>query len=121
MSQCYIMLDTETGTLEPVMIEDYKDINEHLKSRCFDVTRRKIGNIIYDLFVDDEGLLKKDSIPSAINRKGEVVLVGNIIFAKHDSDGEMITTNTMEDFNILHNMAFGRYNDRIISVVVLKE
>lgn len=81
-------------------IDDYY---KHLGCSCFDIAHRKIGNKYYDIFCDDEGLFKEDFIFSAIDPSGTGMLVGNLIFANHDDQGN--TTDLTEDdvHNIMRN------------------
>ena len=71
------------------------DYYKYLECDCFDIANRKIGGKRFDVFVDDEGLLKENPIPTAINGSGNVMLVGNLIFANHDYEGN--TTSLSDD------------------------
>lgn len=79
-------------------LQDYYDA---LKCDCFDITSRKVGNskVKYDMFVDDCGLLKDSPIVSALDSNLKPALVGNIIFARHDSEGNTVS---LTDDDISH-------------------
>lgn len=87
----------ETGLFEQTTLQDFYD---KLECDCFDIAHLKIGSKYFDLFVDDEGLLKTDQVPSAVDKDGNVLLVGNIVFANHDSEGET-TSLSDEDIAII--------------------
>lgn len=85
--------------LYEVECNELNDYYEALKCDCFDVTSRLIGGRKYDIFCDDVGTLVKNPIPSAFNRDRQPVLVGNLIFAKHDREGN---TLSLSDDDIGH-------------------
>lgn len=63
-----------------------------LDIRCFDIPERMIGEHWYDIYCDDEALLK-DPIPNrtfiTLNDRGQIVekIYGNIFICKHDRNG----------------------------------
>lgn len=67
------------------------------------VVERKIGNHFYDLWVDDEGLLKssEERIVSGVCVNGNEVLVGNMLILKHDNAGNSIGLTDKEIKDIL--------------------
>lgn len=85
-----LLLDVENNKVRELKCDALHDYYEALNCRCFDIVSRRIGKKYFDLFIDDEGLFKEDPIISAINNLGSPMLVGNIIFAKHDSEGNTI-------------------------------
>ena len=74
---------------------------ELLNCRCFDITDRKIGGKYFDIFCDDEGLLQDPQPPiSAYSLETrEPMLVGNLIIANHDREGN---TTDLSDEDIEH-------------------
>ena len=83
----------EHGEFECNELQDYYD---KLECDCFDVARMFVGGKLFDLYVDDEGLLKETIIPGVIDTKtGEPLLAGNVVFANHNSAGE--TTSLSND------------------------
>ena len=83
-----------------ITCNDYKEINNLLGSRCFDVVRAKIGEFIYDIYCDDEGALKEHCKPSAFNKDGKAILFGNLIFSKTDSNGDSLDLTIEEIGNL---------------------
>ena len=71
------------------------DYYKHLGCDTFDIARRRINGTYYDMFVDDIGLFRENILPTAIDLNGNVMLVGNIIFANHDDLGN--TTSLSDD------------------------
>ena len=66
-----------------------------LQCDVFDITNRTIGEHRYDIYVDDEGLLKSGQKPSVLtfdddNRIVEV-LVGNAFVCSHNDEGDTIS------------------------------
>ena len=100
-----LCLDVEQRKLIEVECNDLQDYYNALGCDCFDIARIYIGSKKFDCFVDDNGLLKENPIPSAVSKSKEVLLVGNIIFANHDDEGNT-TSLTDEDIAIIkRNMA----------------
>ena len=87
-----LVLDTETASLDTREIEDDLDtFYSIIGCDCIDIPVRKIGGKYYDIICDDEGLLKSDTIVSAINENTwETMLVGNLIICNHDDEGNMV-------------------------------
>lgn len=54
------------------------------------VVSRKIGNKWFDIWLDDEGLLKPKPYIKAICTNAHEVLCGTLLIAKHDSRGNTI-------------------------------
>lgn len=78
--------------LTVVYIDTLDDIYKAINARCFDIASRQIGtktDKIYDIYCDDEGLLKPDNYLSAYGNN-DCLIVGDILIAKHDEQGEMI-------------------------------
>lgn len=78
---------------------ELQDFYDALKCRHFDIAYRKVGGKYFDIFCDDEGLFVKNPIPSALDGDMEPALVGNLIFAHHDSAGN---TTRLSDEDIRH-------------------
>lgn len=79
---------------------ELNDYYEHLKCDCFDIACRKIGDKYFDMFVDDVGLFKDSPIPSVFDTEMNPMLVGNVIIANHDMEGNT-TSLTDEDIAII--------------------
>lgn len=102
-----LLIDTSKGT-SVVDVKDFHDIQLRLGVDIFDIVSRQIGNdkaAIYDIYVDDCGLLKGNPIVSAFDSKGVPHLVGNLLVARHNDDGEQIPL-TDEDLNYLEQWCF---------------
>lgn len=86
-----IEFDDELETIYGLLDVDY-----------IDVATRRIGDHIYDIICDDEGLLKGDAIPSAFDLCGNPQLVGNLLIVKASDDGNFASLSD-EDFENLEN------------------
>lgn len=85
--------------LYEVECDELQDFYEALKCRCFDIAYRKVGDRYFDIFCDDEGLFAEKPIVSAVDAGMKPALVGNLIFAHHDSAGN---TTRVTDEDIEH-------------------
>lgn len=88
-----VLVDVNARTVKPFTLHynNYKDLYPVLNCETLDVTRRKFGSQIYDVYCDDEGLLKEDWIPSAFSdaQPEYDFLVGNLFVCSHTSDGDI--------------------------------
>lgn len=103
--------------LTVVYIDTLDDIYKAINARCFDIASRQIGtksDKIYDIYCDDEGLLKENAYLAAFGSP-ENLLVGDILIAKHDSQGEMIDLTT-EDIDYIGKHVY-RYEDQAHRIV----
>lgn len=91
-----LMLDVSRNELRETECNDLDDFYRDLGADPFDIARRKIGGKMYDIFVDDMGLFRENPIVSAVSKSAEPMLVGNLIFANHDREGN-ITDLSMQD------------------------
>lgn len=99
-----LLLDVYKDDVKEIQCDKLEDFHEALNCRCFDIVTRCIGKEEFDLYIDDEGLLKSDPTISAINNLGEPMIVGNIIFAKHDYEGETVDLTADEIKHIRKNI-----------------
>lgn len=84
-------------------VETLQDIYEALRCDCFDIAYRKIGGRKrFDIFCDDIGLFAENPIVSALDEKMCPALVGNLLFANHDYEGET-TSLSDEDIETIKN------------------
>lgn len=82
----------------------YKVLNAH----CFDIVSLKIGDKYFSCFVDDDGRLKENQIPSIVHKEtGEVIIVGNVVFANFDDDGNAASLSEDDVEMIRNNIAIG--------------
>lgn len=81
-----------------------------LECSTFDIVERKIGGVWFDIFCDDDGLFVEKPILSALVNNSPA-LVGNLLFAHHDREGnttgltdeeiELIKANGIDFFDPL--------------------
>ena len=101
----YLHIDVINNNIQMVEANGLDDFYRLLNCRCIDVIYRKIGDTECTLIVDDEGLLKDNSIVSAIDISGTPCLVGNILIASGrtvDGEDTPLTDEELEDvmFNV---------------------
>lgn len=70
---------------------------------CIDIARRKIGDRVYDIICDDEGLLKER--PCTMVSKGDdgqylAEIVGSIFICNNDGEGNLISLTDDEINNV---------------------
>lgn len=93
-----LLLDVEEKKLKEIICDNdnLETFYKHLNCDCFDIANRKIGDKRFDCFVYDIGLFVENPVVSAIDMNNQPMLVGNIIFANHDAEGNT-TSLTNED------------------------
>ena len=66
-----------------------QDYYSAIKCNTIDIVRRQIGGRYFDIIVDDEAALKpEDEIyVGAIDSNRHIALLGSLVFANHDEDG----------------------------------
>lgn len=86
-----IFLDVEKQALPKVIeIEDNLDVfYELIGCRCVDIVERRIGHKYFSVICDDEGLFKDDVLVSAVDVQFHPMLVGNLIVANSDDEGNL--------------------------------
>lgn len=75
-----------------------------LNCSLFDIASRKIGDRYFDIYCDDEGLLKCDPQLSAMSPDHEPILVGNLFIVNHDDEGGMTSLSEEEIDLIKRNL-----------------
>lgn len=102
MSVKALVVRPEKHTVEEVEINDFKDIQEAIHAHVFDVCSRQIGmdsSKVYDIYVDDMGLLRDDPQVSAWGPTDDSTLVGEILISLTDYNGYMVSlTQTDIDY-----------------------
>lgn len=112
-----VILDPKTG-VRFGMCNKLDDFYREINCSTIDIAYRYVAGKPYDIFVDDEGLLKEDAEEKVsavrLNNRGEIVpqLVGTLVFANHDSAG-----NTT-DLSVDDTLAI---SSRIHEVVVVNQ
>ena len=97
------LLLESTGGFTVVDIHEFHDILDNLKVGCFDIVRLQIGSnpeAVYDIYCDDEGLLKDNPIVTAFGKNLEPLLVGNLLIAQSNAYGEQVAF-TNEDITYI--------------------
>ena len=67
---------------------------------------RKIGDVCYDFWVDDEGLFPENKCMCGICTNAKEVLCGNILIAKSNSSGNLIGLTEDEIEKVLNDKNF---------------
>ena len=101
-----------------VECNELKDYYRELKCDCFDIATRRIGDKYFDIFCDDNGFFVEDPIPSALDDEFNVMLVGNLVFANHDEEGNT-TSLTDEDIKLIKENSTILTNPKKIWTVVM--
>lgn len=97
-----LVLKPETMSFSLTSCEELDDFYAELECHTFDIVRRQIGGKYYDIFCDDIGLYMEKPVVSAVDTDGKPMLVGNLIFANHDSQGN---TTDLSDEDIVQIFA----------------
>ena len=79
--------------------ESYKSLYPVINCDLFDIPTRYIKGKPFDIYLDDEGLLKGKPVVAASD-DGLEVLVGNLFFCKHNDHGG-IESLTDEEVNLI--------------------
>lgn len=85
-----LVLDVVRDEVREANCHNLSDFYRELNADTLDIARRGIGGWMFDIFVDDEGLLKADPIVSAVDGNLNPMLVGNLVFANHDGHGNTV-------------------------------
>lgn len=105
-----LLLDVEDNDFYVRECNKLQDYYKFLKTDTFDIVRRKVGKKVFDVYIDDIGLFREAPRPSMVNETGKTMLVGNLIFANHDAEGNT-TSLTDDDIREIfaHTLRDGRY------------
>lgn len=97
------VIDTEKGISGEVDFEDKLDnLYGLLNCDCIDIAVRYVDGKEFDVICDDEGLLKDNPIPSAVDKNLNVMFCGSILFAHHDDEGNF-TGLSEDDVKLLNS------------------
>lgn len=80
-------------------------LREVIGCKCVTCMEIEVAGKVYDVWSDDEALLKENPMPNLFINEN-LILFGNLIFAKHDEEGET-TGLTVKDIRLLQKY-FGR-------------
>ena len=100
-------VDEEPEVIE-IENEDYKEFYKLIDCSTLDIVRRKIGDKMFFIAVDDEGLLKEKPVPSAFEESLGVGLVGNLIVTgiEETEDGDDRRSLTTAELATLKKFTF---------------
>jgi len=104
-------------TFQKVQCEELDDYYKYLECDCFDITTRKINGAYFDIFCDDIGLFREDPKLTAVSPKNKPMLVGNLIFANHDSEGNTTSLSDEDMVQIISSVKIVGDGNRIFPVV----
>ena len=99
MKNARLLTMNTKGEFKEVNCGKLDDYYKYLECDTFDIATRNIGGRYYDIYVDDIGLFAEHPIVTAISSEFKPMLVGNLIFANHDSQGN---TTSLSDEDIAH-------------------
>lgn len=112
-----VMVDPRTGAevvrFEPKLEWYYKNLD----CQYIDIAERQIDGMYYDFIVDDEGLLKDDSLPSCCDANGHTQLVGKVLICHHDGEGNETGLTEEEANKILEHRAFANFREQTIHLI----
>lgn len=94
-----ILFDLDTSSLSWIVCNELEDYYKHLKCRYFNIVSVNLNGTSLDVYVDEEGLLRNKAL-SAVLSDVDGQLVGNLIFARHDEEGETIDC-TEDDMKLI--------------------
>lgn len=96
-----LLIDVINGNVDVVNTSGLSDYYEYLNCDCIDITRRRVEDRYFEIICDDCGLLKSDSIVSALDNSHNVMLVGNLLIAGGDVIDGDLTSITDDDVKII--------------------
>lgn len=99
------LLDIVNNESREVECDKLQDFYEYLNCSCIDIANRELSGKRFDIFVDDEGLLKDNPMVSALSKDFKPMLIGNLIFANHDGAGNT-TDLTDGDIRVIKRHIF---------------
>lgn len=104
-----LLLEPTLNTFFPrvLCIENtLKGLREIIGCRCVACTEIEVAGKNFDVWSDDEALLKENPVPN-LYLSDELILFGNLVFAKHDEEGEILGL-TLADVHLLKNILGGK-------------
>lgn len=105
-SNKYILIEGKTGKQKIITMTDtYNELHENIECRCFGCVGRKVGRKTFDIWHDDEFLYSgKDGQLSGRCVNYPEVLLGSIVIARHDGEGNTIGLTEDEIQNVQQNI-----------------
>lgn len=92
MNAILYTIEEETEIIKLHKNETLKEFYKYIQCDCVDIVEIYIDGEYFDIWVDDDGLLKERPIPNLyMNINGyEQILFGNLIFTRTNENGETI-------------------------------
>lgn len=84
-----VLLLTEKGFETKNITDKLSEYYKLIECSTIDIVVRSIAGKAYDIICDDEGTFKENPRVTALWRDFTPALVGNLIFAHHDAEGNM--------------------------------
>lgn len=113
MKKKMLLIDVKNDDVRVVHADGLDDYYKLLDCSCVDIVTRRIGNKLYDIICDDEGLLVENPIVSAVDRDNQPMLVGNLLIAGlADEDGYLTSLTDRDILRIEFNILVGKRSDR---------
>ena len=93
-----VLIDVVNNAVEVVEIgRSLQAYYNLLGCDTIDIVTRKVGDHLYQIVLDDEGLLKPDPVPSAFDSNDKPCLVGNLFVVGYEViDGELTSIDDNE-------------------------
>lgn len=100
------LLISNRGEWEEVVFENdnLEEMYNLVDCRCLDVVQRKIGDKYYDIWLDDEGLLKGELVPNGVCLNAYEILMGNLLIVNVSKSGKSVSLELDDIANILLNL-----------------
>lgn len=88
MIKCFLVDIKDKSAKEIDFEPSLKKYYELLNCDTIDIVTRSVGGQTFDVICDDEGLMVDKPVISAVDSKMEAMLVGSLLFAHHNAEGE---------------------------------
>jgi len=101
------LIDVENDKAGTVEIKDEDHLGQFYKligCRCIDIAVRKVDGKLYNVVLDDEGLLVAHPVISAIDKTMHVMLAGNLILFGLADDMDLAGIDAADVENIERNV-----------------
>ena len=119
MKKKMYLIDVKNNGTDVVYADGLEDYYKLIDCRCIDIVSRRIGDKVYDIICDDEGLFSENRRVSAVDSKRQPMLVGNLLIAGLADEEGHLTNLTDEDVeHIEKNLMFARTIDSTIYTIL---
>ena len=102
-----LLLDVKNREVKMVEANELDDYYRLIGCRTIDIVSRSIGDVRFEIVLDDEGALVDNPKASAIDLDGTPMLFGNLLVAsgRVTEDGELTELTKAEVDEIMDNIA----------------